>query len=394
MAFRPSNLDARRMSFFYNFLGKLEHQTLWDTMTKEVVGINLPKIVFTRTWDERWDSAVSEIGNTVTTFGIGGLLDRCLQSMYRTVQSQGAERARQWAVLGRTGALYSTIFSLMWAMPFVRNYVTTRRTGKTSFTDVIGAKNSQNASRFLDARTSLAADKRHIRQILGLGAIATVLCAGGGLLAAKRMLPLGILKRLFTHEGLQKNLLLKDGSFINGFSGLKAVLFWGVPAYAGWYQASRDPYEKKEQRLKFVSFVAGFSGPGLLLGRYFKKTFEQLLPPGVEPTYRSITEALSRQSHPALKAPLEQALSAWKKKNLWTLLSSIGLLSATQLLNFHLTGKRLARARQAGARSVPPAGNLHRKTIANWGLRPALPIASPWQGASPSYQAAPYGPRW
>ncbi|HEY9687593.1 MAG TPA: hypothetical protein V6C52_11505 [Coleofasciculaceae cyanobacterium] len=378
----------------YNLLGKLEQQTLWDTMTKEFLGVNLPRIVFTRTQDERWDSAVNEIGNSIAIFGIGGLLDQGLKRLYQTVQAQGGNAAK-WSVVCRSGALYSAIFSLMWAMPFARNYLTARRTGKTVFTDVIGSCNSAIAGHQDNVQESMTNSKRRFWKILALGGAATALFAFGGRWAAGKNMSLGLLKRLFQSKGAQDFLLLKDGSF-EDYSGWKAVLSCAVPAYAGWYDAARDPYEKKEQILKFVSFVTGFLGPGFCLKHYFKNTFAQLLPNGVLPTYQSIKAALKMESNPLIKANLEQALGTWKKKTLWTLLSSIALLTATQFLNFHLTGKRLAkaRARQAGASPALTSGGLHRKTIADWGYRPAVPVASPWQDISTSYQATPYGPRW
>lgn len=362
--------------FVSNILGQLEKRTLLDTMAKEVVGINAPKILFTRSKDERIDAATSEIGNTFGLIAVGGILNWGLKHLFKGVQAMGG-RAEQWAILGRTGALYSSIFALMWAMPFVRNYVTALRTGKTSFTDVInsGAYGAQKE----DVRTAMAHDKRKVWQVLGLGGLATALFTGLGLLAAKKQAGLGLLKGLFSNNWIREKLLLKNGSF-DDFSGLKAVLFWGLPAYGGWYDASRDPYEKKEQLLKFASFVAGFSGPQLLLGRYFKKTFEKLLPAGVEAKYLSITQALAKETSPLVKANLEKALGTWKKKSLYSLLLSIGLLSATQLLNFHLTGKRMARAKALEARKrVPlPAGDLRHKTFAEWGQRTAT--AYPWAG--------------
>lgn len=356
------------MSFF-SLLGRLESQGVWDTMTKEVVGINAPKIAITRTNTERLDVAVSEIGNTIGAFGTGLAMDRFLGKAFSGAQAAGGKSA-QWAVLGRSTALFSAIFAIMWAMPFIRNYVTAKRTGNVNFTDVIGAKGIVRSSE-RDVQDAVAGYRNKALGILGLGLAGAVAGAGGAMLAIRRGAGLGVLTKLFSNGWLNRNLLLKNGSF-NDFAGLKALLFWGVPAYGGWIHASRDPYEKKEQLLKFGSFVGSFFGPQLLFDRYFKGKFARLLPDGVEATYKDMTAALAKAPG---NARLQEALKFWKIKSLGGLATSILLLGVTPpLINIWLTSRRIRRdaAKQAAPVPAPllagPALTRH-KSFTEWGRR-------------------------
>ncbi len=357
------------MTFLYNVLGQLEQRTVLDTMAKEVVGINAPKILLTNSRDERIDSATSEIGNTLAFAGGGGALNLLLGRVFGRVQAQGG-RAAQWAVLGRSGAIYSAIFAMMWAMPFVRNYFTTSRTGKLQFRDVIDKKNGAKGSDRKDVQSVLSLYHQKIKTILGLGAVGVALFATGGYLAARKNLTLGVLERLFKN-GKPHSMLLKNGSFTD-FSGWKAVLFWGLPAYGGWIHAARDPIETKEQLLKFAGFVAGFAGPQQFLKHYFKRKYAQVLPEGVEPQLLSIRDALGKVKTPELQGRLTQALSLWKKQNLWGLLSALLLLgSLPPAINLLLRNKRLAQTEPLRHQTAPvySVGGLHHKTFAEWGYR-------------------------
>lgn len=350
----------------YGLLGQLESRAVLDTITKEVVGINAPKIAVTRSNTERLDVATSEIGNTVAAFGLGGLLNYGLGRLFKKAQAEGASQlSKNWAVLARSGAIYSTIFALMWAMPFIRNYLTAKRTGSTEFTEVIGAK--KTAQNQANLHKALSDYKRKIAAILGLGLAGAAMFTGLGKLAVARKWGMGVLKTLFDKPRLAANLLLKNGSF-NSFSGTQAVLFWGVPAYGGWIQASRDPYEKKEQVLKFLNFVTCFSLPQVLANSYFGKKLEGLLPAGVEHTYKDITTRLSGETK-------DRALKLWGRKNLTGLLASIVLLGVMPpLMNIFLTKRRLDRAGNLQAAAPPalsagPSGGLAHKSFAQWGVR-------------------------
>jgi hypothetical protein len=351
-------------SGFYQALGALESFPVLDTVTKEVVGINIPKIVVTRSDTERLDVAVSEIGNTVA-FGVGGVLaDQVFRKAFESAQSAGASAfQKQCATVGRSFGIYSVIFSLMWAMPFVRNYITARKTGSVKFTDVIESGYSKKSGDQHEHKSvlqdALADYRGRVLTILGLGMGGAIASVGLGRLAASSQQQIGksFLNKFCTSR-MGENLLLKGGQFAK-FGGWPALLFWGVPAYGGWLHASRDPYEKKEQVLKFANFVACFFGPPVLMNRWFQNKCQQAFPRTKlkEWSYEAINNAFSANS-----AAQQKALGLWAKKNLVGLGSSILLLGTMpQLMNIYLTKRRIQRDLQARQVQSTHKPNLFRQ---------------------------------
>jgi hypothetical protein len=342
-------------------LALLEQRPLWDTMTKEVVGINAPKVIFTRTNDERADVAVNEFGNTIgfVAAGVGteALLNKAFHSPSMKAGLASAS-GKIWEAMSRSGALYSAIFATMWAMPFLRNYYTAKRTGQVDYTDVIGAKRNKKTESPEVKQARLQQKLKEYRnmtlKILGLGALGVVGSLGAGVLLSRLKPQAGTIAK-WVHQ----HLTLAEGKF-NDFSGVKALLFWGLPAYGGWMHASRDPYEKKEQVAKFINFVACFIGPQMLLSSLFKGRFNALMPQGLKPTFENILGKLSGEiKTKALRLKVIQEFTG--------LASSIALFGITPaLFNITMTQKRLEQAanREVAFQNAALAGTLlQRKTF-------------------------------
>lgn len=354
------------MSLLVRALSGLESKPLWDTMAKEVVGINAPKVVFTRSNEEKFDVAVNELGNTVGFVGAGLVLDKVLQKVFDSVKDKPwaqAQAAKTWETLGRSAAIYSTIFAVMWAMPFLRNYMTAKRTGQVDYTEVIGASpRKKEGATQQQARLNkkLAEYKLKIGQILGLGALGTALGVGGSLLAMNR--GVGLNK---VGDWIVRNLALKGGAF-SDFSGWKALLFWGVPAYGGWIHASRDPFEKKEQVFKFANFVFCFIGPQMLIKKIFQSKFSKLLGEGVATSFENLKVLEKTLAPEVVKAATKLKVF----QEVVGLVSSIVLLGVSPaVLNIALTKRRLAKAEAsqphfaAGGGGSIPRGNLQVKSF-------------------------------
>jgi len=302
-------------------------------------------------------------------FGIVPLIGLGLNRIFAGA-TQG--NAAKWAVAGKSLGIYSAMFALMWAMPFIRNYITAQRTGKIEFASVIGGGENNR-----DAASVEKAKKDYMRKtlaILGLGAAGTLAAIIGGKAAAAKNLGMG--KTIST---IVEKAGLKNGSF-GDFNGLRAVLFWGVPAYAGWIHASRDGFEVKEQLLKFGAFVFSFLVPQKLMDKFYTGKFETLLGKGVDATYKNITQKLTGEAR-------KTAIKHWTRKNLLGLASSIVLLGTLPAaLNIILTKKRMAnRQGQPAAPAIPadnsrislPSGNLQPKPFEQWAQRPnATPVGA------------------
>ncbi len=414
-------------------LRRLEKNTLTDTLTKEFIGINLPKILFTRTQDERIDVAVSELGNTSAFLAGGFLADQALGlSLKRAMKNIPAETAQhqlatRWATTSRSVGIYGVVFSLMWAMPFVRNYITTKRTGSTHFTDVIGAHltipNQQRSPAIV--QESLNHYRHQIATILGTGigiSTAALLLGVIGIRQSGNAFGKAAMTKLHdgktlaqTLEGWHwigktadaaqnsqrsllpsvrrffretagslslKSFLLRDGRFAN-FSGTPALLFWGLPAYGGWIHASRDQYEKKEQWLKFGNFVACFFGPPIVMARIFAGKMKALLPEGGQSIPLTVAE-IDKIADAGRRTALTRV---WQQKNIASLTTSILLLGTLpQMLNIYLTRKRLQAARLQQRHNRLPmnqASYTPLPTTALPGRAPFTPTATSF--ASPSY---------
>ncbi len=360
----------------YGILGILESKPMLDPLLKEVIGVNAPKIALARGKDERQDIAFNEVGNTVATFGLGGLLDYGLKKLFTKAQSAEASTlSNRWATIGRSGAVYSAIFSMMWAMPFIRNYFTAKRTGKIDFTDVIGAGQNHLNLQQNKLEQAKADYKKKSVTILGAGLGAMLLSVLGAKRAIANQWGEKFINQFFSRTKLVDTLLMKNGSFGN-FEEWKTMLFWGLPSYIGWFHASRDPYERKELPLKFLTAVTGFVGVSKGSKALFNHLLKKLKLPeingkNVELNYKSIQTALDTVSDPVLKGDLLKARRLWASNIGLGLGASVLLLCATQLMNIRLTAKRLERSRKNQKNPTPAmqSGNFQRKTFSQWGQR-------------------------
>jgi hypothetical protein len=245
-------------------LGKLA--TL-ETLAKEVVGINAPKMLITRSPQERAEVSLFEVGNTIGFFGGGALLEKAVDSMF----GLHPEKFGPWQRVGKSFGMYAMLFGFMTAMAFIRNYYTAKKTGSTAYTQVIGAETTQQLASHHQAKLDqhLVHLKKQIFGILGAGA-----GLGLGMLllskqAASRQLAVpGWVKAIDNFKIQFRNsshrLVLPNSKFLTDFGILPGLLFWGLPSYAGAIAASRDQYEAKEQVLKFINFSTFFAVPSIL----------------------------------------------------------------------------------------------------------------------------------
>jgi hypothetical protein len=395
------------MSFFSR-LGWLENNGLWDTAIKEIVGSNFAKILLARSWDERLDVGSCEIGCTIGVFGSGLLLDKALGKLFQKAQAQGGT-AEKWAVLGRSAALFSLVSSVMWGMPFVRNYLTAKRTGSTHFTEVIGAREQATAQqKTLEASTAEYRNKS--LEILGMGVGGAALATGTAWMAIRRGIGLGPVANLMEKRVFKNAFLLKDGAFKH-LTGLPAMLFWGLPSYGGLLQASRDKYEKKEHLLKLAMFIGFFFVPPFIFkgvfNRQVRKAAAQNLPHLLQEGatgYKALMADIEKHTPGSKERQvLEKLMTSWKIKNLGGLSTSLLLFGTVpQLMNIQLTKRRLAdsgesfeEAALTSASAMPnmnPIGPQINQPAIKPQLRGASQHAYPQQntafGSVPSYSPA------
>jgi hypothetical protein len=331
-----------------NLLTWLEKNPVGDTAVRDFLGNAVPKAALTRSQTEFNDVAISNGGNLLA-FVVGGLtVDKLLQALFSGVQKVGqkATTGYRWARIARSMGIYSTMVSSMWAMPFVRNYITTRRSGSVNYSQVIqtgGSNSPKTPEQEAAVKASLNDSKRHALTILGSGGVGIALSAVLGKWAASRKdFGKNFLDKLYQKPFTEKLLLGASGKF-SKMGPWPTMLFWGIPAYIGWYHASRDPYEKKEVYVRLANFMACFSLPPYLAKKAFEnKIINQFPELKKNISFNAIKDLY--KDNPAKRWAAQKMLLT---QNGLGMVSSIVLLGVTpQLLNIYLTQQRLKQVKK------------------------------------------------
>lgn len=318
-------------------------------LTKEILGINSPKIAlgFYRGGPkEGLDNFVSEFGNTVGYFGGGMVLDWGLSKLRPLFKNA------MWFNLGKSLALFSTLGAFYWAMPFLRNYITAKTSGSTQFKDVINEEKNVSVSlqnppeQKENLNVKLTEYRNGFLKIQGIGvgigvaalaltALASHKIPWKGLLTHKRfnewfILPQDVQNKAGKFWGLLQ--IKEEQSLLAGMNGPQSLFFWGIPAYIGWYQASRDELEKKEVILKFFGFLFGFYAAPKFIGAFFGN-------------------------------PPKKSREDFNKYMASVLTSIVALGFTPQAINIYLTKKRLEREPKTTITAQKRPDSIHPKTI-------------------------------
>ncbi len=338
--------------------GLYENKT-FKVLGVEVLGINLPRTTIVRTVDEAIDAGVNEFGNTIGFFGgvFGGgfLLDKLLKS-WKIPLHPRADIISQGRVLKSFG-LIPPLVAFMMAMPFFRNAFTAKRSGTLDFKDLISKNDSirkKHSSQSPDAQTQ-AAIQRYTQiglSILAGGfalAAAGVLWARFGLFKPKQAFTLA---KPFNNPAFQKILkaICLTGKKATEFDDLRAVFYWGIPAYISWMLASRDKFEVKEQFLKMINFIAVYVLTDKVVSKFFdRKTAQHAKTvPGVYDKVGSSLKFSYAKAATLSKTMGSKVQKVIRFENL-KLLTGLGMTVSLMavlpaLLNIYLTRQRLERA--------------------------------------------------
>ncbi len=239
----PSNV-VRRLG---NMMDGIEKAGVYGIMGKEVVGINAPKMLRIRNGNEFVDSAVSELGNTAGYFGIGALLTLGMGKLFPKMAG------KEMYNIGQSILLCCVPGSVLYAMPFIRNYVSAKRTGTTGFTELVGHTSFVKQSK-ADYDKDVRYFKNTALSVLGVGAA----LGFGGLAYCKRLANKGVVKAHNAFTKFWRNTFMFKGGKFKNMGDNVGLWFWGLPAYAGWIHASRQKEERNEQVVKMLNFFAMF----------------------------------------------------------------------------------------------------------------------------------------
>jgi hypothetical protein len=222
-----------------------------DNAFREVTSNNIPHMAIVRNTDELIDQAICQIGNSTAFFGGGWLMDKLLDRVTKNTRAKLKPALKPLMNVGKSFALFAFIASTVLSTPFLRNYVTTKRTGTLKYADMIGeADRNGNDKAKVDKAAREYLGKFWKTLGIGIGSMAGIMALTVAGVKSLKKTP-AALKKL-------NNLLgLKNGSFMN-FKEHQSVLFWVLPTYAGLFAGARDIYEKKELIIRFLAFNFAF----------------------------------------------------------------------------------------------------------------------------------------
>ncbi len=348
------------MGLFTPALIKLEKNPLAQTIVKDIFGFNVPKILATRTPEERMDVATLELSNTAITLGASLTLPFLVRypvhwlSKVKLSELSGevVQQAAPQVKLARLGAALGFLFpfaSAFWSAAFFRNYITAKRTNTANFEKIIGLENGgyektpeDSLQEELDYQLGMT--KKVLLTGMGLGLASLFGFSIAAREMAKKVAEKGVkslskrMEWFFEHFQLEG----KNANQVN--HGLATFVFWLAPAYLGWLHAARGDNEWKEQALKAANATLWFSlftpfGLNPLLKKYFRKW--------VVPTRQNESriplykELLTDSRYKRVRA---QLLKLKDKQFGAGLLVTILMLGLTpQLLNIYLTKRRHER---------------------------------------------------
>ncbi len=257
-------------------LTSLENNPLADTLLKDVMGFNAPKIAITRTWGERWDVATSEMLNTTITLSsslllapfirhpvkkLTGIPMKDLASDLSALSPEALSRLSPKVKLARLASSFGFLLpfaSAFWASVFFRNWLTLKRSHTADFESLIGLRKQPENQKNPNKRSlqeEINYQLKMAKRVLGTG-------IGLGLAS---MVGFGMAARQFGGQSLPRSLeWLFDKFHLTGKGAiqtkwLSTLIFWLLPAYAGWIHAARSKNERCEQTLKAANGVMWFS---------------------------------------------------------------------------------------------------------------------------------------
>ncbi len=341
-------------------LGFLERNPLAELVVKDVLGFNIPKIAFTRTWKERFDAATLELSNTSITLLSSLVLPRLLRTPARILSGSPVaglvgkplEAMSARTKLARLAVSFGFMFpfaTAFWAAAFFRNWLTIKRTKTANFENLIGLDSGNALKGKRSAEEEMRYQMGMVKKIMALGVGLGALAMTGFGLAARgakgKALGAGM-NWLFTKFALQG----KNADQVN--KGLATLVFWLLPAYGGWIHASRSKNELWEQSIKAANGMMWFSFfTPYVVDPLFKKPFEKLT--GIKgdiPSYEAIAKKF--------KGPVQEQLTRLKNRQFGLGLAITILLLGTtpQLLNIFLTKRRFDREQARMGRGAAEPG--------------------------------------
>jgi hypothetical protein len=363
---------ASDMNFASQFMAYLEENPIAEILFKDVTGYNLPRLATVRSPNEFWDTLTGEMGNTSISLGgtlmLPPLFQKVMSRFTRIPLEQIKKQVtdpKMLALATKTARLgsslgYLTLWaSLFWATPFFRNWLTLTRSKNGNFESMIGLEKNSPSSSPEKLKEAKRFQLNGLFQVLTVGAALSAASVLGGAQLARRLAtkPLQAKntssKMVNTLEWLFKQFDLKGKKTDQPGTPISTLIFWSLPAYFGWLQASRSPNEFKENLLKTVNSNLWFFCMTPLVKKFFLKQYQSIDPSLTKvPDFKEILQVVD--------APVRQKLLKLKQKDFGIGMAiTVTMLATTpQIINRILTKRRFEKAQQM-AKNAPATPKLN-----------------------------------
>ncbi|MCA9842682.1 MAG: hypothetical protein KC475_11240 [Cyanobacteria bacterium HKST-UBA03] len=249
-----------------------------DVMFRDIAGDNLPRALIVRSKDELVDKGLFELGSAAAFFGGGYGLNKLFNHLLpKLAKSPLLANKQGWLNLARTFGIMGPVATALVALPFLRNYLTTYRTGKTAFKEVIDRQDAktlknhqqtafgltppahtpmqakmQAESRQRALEKTLSVQWKQFTKTAGMGLAASAALTALSLVFFKANMPFNKLAK-----GVSKLIGLDNGQF-GHLTDLKSFIWWALPTFGGLLAASRDQDEVRETKVHALGFALSF----------------------------------------------------------------------------------------------------------------------------------------
>ena len=359
------------LNFASQFMAYLEQNPIAETLFKDVTGYNLPRLATVRTPNEFWDTLTGELSNTSITLSGTLLLPPLFQKLMAKVAHVSIDQlkkeatdpkalamATKMARLGSSLGYLNLWASLFWAAPFFRNWLTLTRSKTANFENLIGLDKNTGSN---DPEKLKEAKRFQLKGMLKVVAVGSALAAasvlGFGQLARRMAKNPQMVQKVparinQTLEWLFKEFDLKGEHANQVGTKISTLIYWSLPAYFGWLQASRSPNEFKENLLKTINSNLWFFCMTPVVKKFFLKQYKAIDPSLTKvPDFKEILQVVD--------APVQQKLLKLKQKDFGIGMAITVMMLATtpQIINRILTKRRFEKAQNAKNAAAPSTSN-------------------------------------
>jgi hypothetical protein len=239
-------------------LQAIKQHNLYNLVSKEVMGTNLPSLFLVMNTNEFVDNAVLHGGEMLAVMGLGRVLTQGYKALLsRFMGKLPAGKASQfWQNWGISTFAFGQMMSAMAVLPLLRNALMAHITKTTRFVDLVGLnaksdKPDNNTHHAVASQIKQSLGKAGVWYGVGMGL--TVFASGVAALLAKK--GVAVPKAC---QWLYQRIGLPQGDY-QRLPDLSALLCWSYPLFISLWANARDKTEQREIMVEAAGFALAFT---------------------------------------------------------------------------------------------------------------------------------------